>query len=130
MLQDIVVILVLFCTLACATIPENRYSEIVEWKAKGIYIEEKNPTKAALYNCVLGLGDFYNEQTGFGIVNLLTWPISILWAPIGGYNGALAFNWEKTKATFENQAASQPKDGNGLSDSKVLIHEVPPIEIY
>jgi len=81
----------------CATVSSSQKMDIAEWKADGVYVEEKSPSLAAGLNCVLGAGDFYNGNVGYGIANLLTWPLSIFWAPVGGYDGALAKNWEETQ---------------------------------
>ncbi len=44
-----------------------------------------------------GGGSFYTEHYGLGIVNLLFWPLSILWDPISGANGAESINYYATK---------------------------------
>jgi hypothetical protein len=50
---------------------------------------------------VLGLlpggGSFCAKEIGLGIANLLLWPISMVWDPISGYEGALALNYGSSK---------------------------------
>lgn len=93
----------------CATVSSSQKMDIAEWKAEGVYVEEKNPNLAAGLNCVLGAGDFYNGNVGYGIANLLTWPLSILWAPVGGYDGALAKNWEETQINLKRTVKKESK---------------------
>ena len=45
-----------------------------------------------------GGGSFYGREYGFGVANLLLWPLSILWDPISGYDAASAINYNVTKA--------------------------------
>lgn len=52
-------------------------------------------------NILPGIGDFYNGNLGYGIGNLLLWPLSILWAPIGGVSGADEVNYFASKAYVE-----------------------------
>ncbi len=43
-----------------------------------------------------GGGSFYTKQYGYGAVNLLTWPLSVLWDPFNGEGGAKDLNYEST----------------------------------
>lgn len=97
---------------SCASINSAQKAQIAEWKGEGVYVEAKSPSLAAGLNCVLGIGDFYNGNIGYGIANLLTWPLSILWAPVGGYDGALLRNWEETTIlTVAKQRKNDRKKG-------------------
>lgn len=82
---------------SCVSITTMQKQDIVDAKINGTYIEEKNPGLAAGLNVLPGIGDFYNGNVGYGIINLLTWPLSILWAPVGGHDGAMVRNWEESR---------------------------------
>ena len=93
------VILIAVSLGGCAT-PLNsaQKREYQGYQARGIAIEEKNPGTGADLGLLPGGGSFYNREYGFGVVNLLFWPLSILWDPISGYDGSLSINYFATKA--------------------------------
>ena len=93
---------------SCASVSTMQKQDIVEAKMNGTYVEEKNAGLAAGLNVLPGIGDFYNGNVGYGIVNLLTWPLSILWAPIGGYDGALVRNWEESRIYAARKTMTSP----------------------
>ena len=72
----------------------------VKFSRPDIYIEEKNESVATVLGFFLGGGSFYTENIGTGIAGLLLWPISILWDPINGYNGAMEKNYRATKYNY------------------------------
>ena len=93
-------ILIMF-NISCSSLNSAQENELKEWQAKNLEVKEKQPGTAAGLNFVLGIGDFYNGNIGYGIGNLLTWPLSILWAPIGGASGAREVNYYATKTNVE-----------------------------
>lgn len=66
--------------------------------AQGLLIQEKNPTTAALLGLLPGGGSFYARQPGYGVLNLLTWPLSMLWDPISGHDAATVINYQASVA--------------------------------
>lgn len=90
-----------FMVSSCSSLNGHQKRELAEWKANDISVEEKAPGTAAALNILPGIGDFYNGNVGLGIVNLLTWPLSILWAPVGGASGADEVNYYTSKANVE-----------------------------
>lgn len=73
------------------------------WKAKGVLVEEKSPSTASALGILPGGGSFYTGNTGLGIVNLLCWPLSILWDPVSGSDGAKTINYNATKALLDKK---------------------------
>ena len=73
----------------CATLSSNDKAKIEEVKACGLSVphdELKSPGAAGFLNILPGFGNFYlasgtdeGSQWAIGFVNLLTWPISIVW---------------------------------------------------
>lgn len=52
-----------------------------EMKASGMEMSGyPNTAVAAAFSILPGGGQFYNGQIGLGIVNMLFWPLSYLWA--------------------------------------------------
>ena len=86
-----------FCILlaACQSLTYQEQRQLTELRYKGVTIDtpagdwEKpaSPLTAGLLNLLPGIGNFYlgngqaaqSEQNLYGFLNLLTWPLSILW---------------------------------------------------
>ncbi len=96
-MKKVFCLMMLASMVSCSSLNSYQKSELKEWQANDIEVQEKNPSTAAGLNVILGIGDFYNGNIGLGVVNLLTWPVSILWAPIGGSTGAEEVNYYATK---------------------------------
>jgi len=73
----------------CATLSGNDKAKLEEVKACGLSVpheELKSPGAAGALNILPGFGNFYlasgtdeGSQWAIGFVNLLTWPISVVW---------------------------------------------------
>lgn len=86
----------------CATpITSGQKQELQAYKAKGLAVEEKNSGAAAALGILPGGGSFYVREYGLGVVNLLLWPVSILWDPMSGYQGAQSINYYATREKVE-----------------------------
>jgi hypothetical protein len=96
-MKKVFCLMMLASMVSCTSLNSYQKSELKEWQAGDLEVQEKNPSTAAGLNVILGIGDFYNGNIGLGVVNLLTWPASILWAPIGGSTGAEEVNYYATK---------------------------------
>ena len=91
-------LVVLFLSCGCAAgISTMQEQELNAYESKGLLVEEKSPAAAAGLGILPGGGSFYTRNYGLGVVNLLFWPVSILWDPISGYNGAQNINYYATK---------------------------------
>jgi len=86
-------------TAGCATgLNSSQESELAGYRANHLDIEEKSPGVAAGLGLLPGGGSFYGRAYGYGVVNLLLWPFSILWDPVSGHNAAEAINYQASKA--------------------------------
>lgn len=82
----------------CATpLHTGQKQELRNYEQKGIAIEEKNASAAIALGFLPGMGSFYTGHPVPGVVNFLFWPLSILWDPVSGYNGAQVRNYYATK---------------------------------
>ena len=77
--------MLLLCTVStnCVTLTTHERTEIAKLKALSINPEEartKNPVAAGFLALLPGVGNFYLGQVGIGLLNLVTWPYSIVWA--------------------------------------------------
>lgn len=107
--QTVAVVVVLSSLVSCASINSTQDRELKTWQAKNLEVEEKKPALAAALNVLPGIGDFYNGNIGYGVVNLLTWPVSVLWAPVGGADGAKEVNYFATRAYVEELETKKKK---------------------
>lgn len=107
--QTVTTVVVLSSLVSCASINSTQDRELKTWQAKNLEVEEKKPSLAAALNVLPGIGDFYNGNIGYGVVNLLTWPVSVLWAPVGGADGAKEVNYFATRAYVEELETKKKK---------------------
>ena len=83
---------------ACVTgLNSVQLQELKGYEARGLKVVVESETAAAWLGIAPGGGSFYTGNIGFGIVNLLLWPLSIVWDPISGRNGAQMNNYAATK---------------------------------
>ncbi|MBY0277525.1 hypothetical protein K2Z84_19505 [Candidatus Binatia bacterium] len=87
------------------------------------YVQTKDPDKAFGLGFLFGIGYFYTDSPGKGIASLLTWPLSITWAPFGAYNTALEDNIDafeaRVQAAKDAQLGFGPQGGNATSPDAV-----------
>jgi hypothetical protein len=68
------------------------------WEAEGRdMVKEKDPVSATALSFFIGLGSFYTREPVLGVLDLLTWPISILWEPWISPANANKINYEATR---------------------------------
>ncbi len=89
-------IILAFCLLsACTSLTRHEQTELQKLKSQGITVDTPkgdwerpaNPAAAGALNLLPGFGNFYlasgnagqSEHYLYGFLNLLTWPISIIW---------------------------------------------------
>jgi hypothetical protein len=102
-------------------------------QAEGLLVEEKNPGAGAALGILPGGGSFYVGEPGYGVLNLLLWPISIFWDPVSGYDGAQKINYDMTKQTLKRQKEKamlelQAKQAAGEIDDKAYAMELRAID--
>ncbi|WP_339080387.1 hypothetical protein [Pseudomonas sp. TMP9] len=105
MLKNLVIIgLVTLFTSGCATgLNSQQSAEYNSMEARGLAVQEKNPTTGALLGILPGGGSFYAREPAFGVLNLLFWPLSIFWDPVSGYDGATRINYNFSKAQIDKE---------------------------
>lgn len=90
--------MVAVCSGCASGLNSHQKSEMRNYEARGLAVEEKNTGTAAALGLLPGGGSFYGREYGLGVVNLLFWPLSILWDPISGHSAAESINYSATKA--------------------------------
>ena len=86
-----------------AGLNSRQKKEYAAFEQNNVLIEEKSPSTGALLGILPGFGSFYVGEIGFGIVNLVLWPYSILWDPLNGYHGAKVINYDSTKQSLKRE---------------------------
>lgn len=100
-MRTLVSLLVLLVCSSCASLNNRQEKDLRSWEQDGVAIQEKDPTTGAWLGILPGVGSFYTGQIGLGIVDLLTWPLSVCWDPAAGYQGAKVRNWEASSVYVE-----------------------------
>lgn len=95
------ILLFLLVLSGCSSLNTIQESDYLKMKAEGVLVEEKNPTLAACLGFLPGCGSFYTGNYVLGAVDLVTWPVSILWDPIAGYNQARVLNYQSSQACIQ-----------------------------
>ncbi len=101
-IYTMVLLVLLFGTMGCTDpmygLRDVQKTDIRIWEEQGIEIvKEKDPAKATRLGFFIGLGSFYTDQPVLGVVDLLTWPLSIMWEPWIATAEANKINYEATK---------------------------------
>lgn len=133
--RNLTAALLIVLTTGCANgLNSVQESELASYRARNLAVEEKNPGLAAGLGFLPGGGSFYGRSYGFGVVNLLLWPISIFWDPVSGYGAAESINYQATKAhvsrlklremsTLDDQLASEEIDLKRYTLEKRKVEE-------
>ena len=124
------VIIATGCASGLNSIQKREYTAM---KNDGVLVKEKNPSTGVALGFLPGGGSFYTRHPGLGVVNLLLWPLSILWDPVSGHEGSMAINYDLTKYNLKREkgkeiAALDKKLGLGEIDSKIYVLEKSEIE--
>ncbi len=77
------------------------------------YQEEKKVGTAVGLGFLPGGGSFYTRNYMIGVLDLLSWPVSILWDPINGSNGAEEINYY---ASISSLKRAKKKELSALED--------------
>lgn len=86
-----------FMYTGCSSMTCIEQCEYNKMQSEGVLVEEKNPTLAACLGVLPGCGSFYTGNYVLGAVDVVTWPVSMLWDPIAGYNEARMINYRASQ---------------------------------
>lgn len=119
--RNLVAATLIALTAGCASgLNSVQEAELARYRANNLAVQEKSPGLAAGLGVLPGGGSFYGRSYGFGVVNLLFWPLSILWDPVSGYDAAESINYQATKAHVNNLKRREMD----LLDEKLAADEI------
>ncbi len=108
MLSLLAVLTAIFLFTGCADKLNNHQSqEYTFYDSKGLIVEEKSIGAGIVLGILPGGGSFYTRSYGTAIANIITYPLSVLWDPINGANGAKLINYYATKSKVEKLKSQQ-----------------------
>ena len=115
--KSIFVLLVLSVMIGCTTLTPEQKTEYNMMEKDGVLIKEKDPTTGAWFGLLPGGGSFYGREPVVGVVDLLLWPLSILWDPVIGHETSQTVNYKLTVSSLQKE---KQKELNELEDQKDL----------
>jgi hypothetical protein len=115
--KSIFVLLVLSVMIGCTTLTPEQKTEYNMMEKDGVLIKEKDPTTGAWFGLLPGGGSFYGREPIVGVVDLLLWPLSILWDPVIGHETSQTVNYKLTVSSLQKE---KQKELNELEDQKDL----------
>lgn len=92
------------CATGLNSMQEREYRAM---ESADVLVVEKKPEVGAAMGLLPGGGSFYARSPGMGVVNLLFWPLSILWDPVSGYQGSMAINYDMTKHKLKREMQTE-----------------------
>jgi hypothetical protein len=116
-MKNIFKILVIFSLTSCVSgLNDNQVRKLsaIENQHPELMIKDKSEVIGGALGILPGGGSFYTRHYGTGVVNLLLWPISVLWDPINGVNGSKEINYY---STLSNVKRIKNKEIKKITDS-------------
>lgn len=121
MLRNVTAAALIAMTAGCANgLNSVQEQELAAYRANNMAVQEKSAGLAAGLGLLPGGGSFYGRSYGYGTLNLLLWPVSILWDPVSGYNAAESINYQASRA---HVAQLKRKETDQL-DAKLAANQI------
>ena len=118
-------------SMACAGCGLNskQDAELRAMQNDRVAVQEKSTGTAAAQGILPGWGFFYTRQWGIGIVDLLTWPFSVLWDPISGYNEAKVINYDASRDNVKRMKKKEITELDKQLEDKKITQEAYTLEV-
>ena len=97
--------------------------EYAIYQKKNYDLETKNKYVGAGLGLLPGGGSFYSGHILIGLGDLLLWPVSVLWDPINGYNGAEKINFDNTKEFVNRKKELDVKELTTKFEAGIITHK-------
>lgn len=104
----------------CTTLTPAEKTEYNLMQNERVLIQEKNPATGGWLGLLPGGGAFYAREPGVGILDLLLWPLSVLWDPVVGFEMSKKVNYDLTVATLERKKSKELGELQNQRDLKQI----------
>jgi hypothetical protein len=123
-IKKILFFLILLVVSSCVSpLTKQEKKQLSQWKNNNFYVEEKKTSLGVGLGFLPGGGSFYGREYTIGIVNLLLWPVSILWDPISGYNATQQINYNATQDNVNHLSRKEEKELDSMLQLEVINKE-------
>ncbi len=123
-IKKILFFLILFVVFSCASpLTKQEKKQLSQWKNNNFYIEEKKTSLGVGLGFLPGGGSFYGREYAIGMVNLLLYPVSILWDPISGYNATQQINYNATQDNVNHLIRKEERELDSMLQLEVINKE-------
>jgi hypothetical protein len=96
----VALVVISFTLGGCNSLTTHERAQYDAWVESDQLVKEKSPTGALYYGLLPGFGSFYVGNMWLGAIDMLLWPISIVYdGPIAREN-AYRINYEATSALY------------------------------
>ena len=113
------------CTDINRGLTPAQQDDMARWKADGVErVVIKDTEDSSYLGLLFGIGSFYTGEPGWGILGLLTWPISCAWDPALAARNANRINYEATRTAWEGKTGQVAGGGTGSVTCDVRIVRV------
>lgn len=92
-------------------------TELECYEARDLVAIEKSPGTGTAFGLLPGGGSFYDRSYGLGMVDLLLWPLSVLWDPVSGYDVSQRINYTVTRVHLGKLRQRDSDELQRLADS-------------
>ncbi len=92
---------------ACTTLTPEQKTEYTLMEKDRVLVAEKKPSTGAWLGILPGGGAFYGREPVVGVIDLLLWPLSVLWDPVVGFETSKKVNYDLTVSTLERRKAKE-----------------------
>jgi hypothetical protein len=119
-LRHLLVIAAISLLIGCTTLSADQKTEYTQMERDHVLVKEKNPTTGAWLGLLPGGGGFYGREPVVGVVDLLAWPISILWDPVVGFETSMKVNYNLTVSELQRTKSKELSELENERDLKKI----------
>jgi len=105
--KNTLILLSVSMVIGCSPLTQQQKAEYDLMKNEHVLVEEKNPTTGAVLGILPGFGAFYAREPLVGVVDLLLWPLSVLWDPVIGFEMSKKVNFDLTLSQLERKKSRE-----------------------
>lgn len=117
-LGHLLVVATVSLLVGCTTLNTQQKTEYALMERDHVLVKEKDPTTGAWLGILPGGGAFYGREPLVGVVDLLVWPISVLWDPVVGFETSKKVNYDLTVSELQRTKSKELSELENERDLK------------